>query len=224
MIRKDDRGLYSADSLNSLAWVYHGFGTRTRVRVEPPWGLTTLRQVHSNVAVIAAAPENRVRQGDALITATPYLLVGVRTADCVPILLVEEKRRVVAAVHAGWRGTADNVVGQTVARMTEAFGAEPALVRAAIGPAIGGCCYEVGPEVADRLRDLFPERDDLDRRTKLDLPEANRRLLCRAGVPDDRIETGAPCCFCTPGEFHSFRRDPRDPGRMLSFVGITAGD
>ncbi len=168
----------------------------------------------------AHAPGERFAEGDALITNHAGLLVGVRTADCVPVLLVDEAKRAVAAVHAGWRGTRAGIASKTVARMGAEFGTAPNDLLAAIGPCINVCCFEVGPEVAAQFREVFPERKDLDRKTHIDLVEANRRQLLSAGLAQERIFTGAPCTFCSP-EFHSFRRDASD-GRMYSAAGIHA--
>jgi copper oxidase (laccase) domain-containing protein len=99
------------------------------------------------------------------------------------------------------------------------MGADPARMHAAIGPAIGVCCYEVGPEVAREFRAIFPERGDLDTRTRLDLAEANRRLLIGAGVSPERIAVARLCTRCQ-SEFHSFRRDQGRAGRMYSWIGI----
>lgn len=146
--------------------------------------------------------------------------MGIRTADCVPILLVDPEHEAVGAVHAGWRGTVSDVAGAAISAMRDDFGTSARRLWAAIGPAIGGCCFEVGPEVAVQFRTVFPERNDLEHRTKVDLTEANRRRLLAAGVSADRILAERLCTFCTPEKrFHSWRRD-HSPGRMISAVGI----
>ena len=220
MFYQDERGQFRTSGFDEIPWIEYGFGTRAAYEWPQPWKTATLRQTHSSMAIIVREPVSRASAGDALITSTPGLLAGVRTADCLPILLVEEGRKVVAAVHAGWRGTVANVVASTITRMCEEFSADPARIRAAIGPGIGPCCFEVGPEVAILFGELFPERRDFNRRTKVDLAEANRRLLVRAGIPEERISGGAPCTCCHPKEFYSHRRDADDAGRMLSVVGI----
>jgi polyphenol oxidase len=105
-------------------------------------------------------------------------------------------------------------------RMGEEFGSRPAALTAAIGPAIGGCCYEVGPEVGSRFATIFPDRDDLTQRARIDLAEANRRILFQAGIPERQIDTAAICTACLQGELHSWRRDKEKAGRMLSGVCI----
>ncbi len=122
--------------------------------------LVTLRQFHSDVIHVAAAPVREAPKADALITSTPGLLLGVQTADCVPILLADTRRRVVAAIHAGWRGTLARIAVKTLGRMRMEFGTRPRDVVAALGPAIGRCCYEVGPEVAQAFAAQFPPAAD----------------------------------------------------------------
>lgn len=220
MFLRDPGQNYRAVPLESIEWVEHGFGTRHSPPWPADWRLATLRQVHSNSALIVLGAGGSIGTGDALVTDRPGVLLGIRTADCLPILVVEESRRVVAAIHAGWRGTASGIAGRTIERISTDFHGDPASMRAAIGPGIGGCCYEVGAEVARQFRDCFPEGVNLDRGAMLDLVEANRRQLAAAGVPPTRICAGALCTCCNPSEFYSHRREPKNPGRMLSVVGI----
>ncbi len=209
---RDSRNVYRVPAFDRLEWLDHGFGSR-HSEGWVPGPLATLHQVHSDrCLVVDAAPEKR-EDGDALITSKPGLYVGVRTADCVPILLVDERRRVVAAVHAGWRGTAAGIAMRAVERM----GGEARDVLAAIGPSICGQCYEVGAEVAARFARWFPETPQL---TKVDLAEANRRQLLAAGLPESRIFCAGLCTICTVGEFHSFRRERDAAGRMVSAVAV----
>lgn len=218
----DGHGVYRAAIFGRIPWLEHGFGTRETRGWPDGSRLVTLHQIHSDrvVSIGSDARPGRAGEGDALITGHPGILVGVRTADCVPILIVDPVRRAVAAVHAGWRGTAAGIAGKTIERMRREFHSEPGDLLAAIGPAIGPCCYEVGPEVATQFAPLFPERGDLQGRARIDLSEANRRQLLSAGMGEAQIATGAPCTFCTP-TLHSYRRD-RSQGRMVSAIGISA--
>ena len=170
-----------------------------------------LKQVHSADVLAVDQPTSCAGEGDAVITSRPGLLVGVRTADCVPILLVDEVKRAAAAVHAGWRGTAAEVVACTISEMKARFGTAPEDIWAAIGPAIGSCCYEVGPEVARQFARWWPELTGTERHAHLELREC--------GVPDGHIFAGAPCTVCTE-EMHSFRRDGDRAGRMVAAIGI----
>ena len=212
MFYKDSHKIYRVPELDGFGWLVHGFGTREADVLKQFVRLATLKQIHSAACVAAGGRSGILGQGDALLENTPGAVVAVKTADCVPILLVDEQRRAVAAVHAGWRGTVGGIVAQTIAGMQQRFGTEPAHVHAAIGPSIGPCCYEVGPEVAEQ----FGERG----RTNLDLPTINRGQLLMAGVTAGRIYASNLCTMCRPGEFHSYRRDRDGAGRLYSFVGI----
>lgn len=148
------------------------------------------------------------------MTNRPLLAISVRTADCYPILLADAKNRAVAAVHAGWRGTAAQIVRKTLQKMTTEFGTSPGDVYAAIGPGIGVCCYEVGEEVARKF--------GYDAKTHLDLASENRNQLESAGVPPGNIEALGVCTFCDAERFFSYRRDKENPGRMTSFIQIAS--
>ena len=213
-------GIWRAAPLDAFDWLEHGFGSR---HANPSSeNLATLNQIHSDVVVRECGETGRLGRGDALISDRPGARIGVRTADCLPILIVDEERRAIAVVHAGWRGTVHGVAGRTVESMRRTFGSRPGSLHAAVGPGINVCCFEVGPEVSIQFRQLLPERNDLDRKTHIDLVDVNRRTLIAAGIQPGRIYTGAPCTVCTPGEFHSWRRDGDRAGRMISAAGILA--
>ena len=188
-----------------------------RVGVRLPLALP--RQVHGTRVMSAVSAAARP-EADALACATPGLLVGVVTADCMPVLLADRRRRVVAAVHAGWRGAAAGVLEAAVEHLRVAFGTRPDELEAAIGPAVAGCCYEVGAEVVE----AFGARGDATapawtRRGSprhLDLRIAARCLLEAAGVRS--VAVRGPCTACGPG-YHSYRRDGARTGRQLSFAG-----
>jgi hypothetical protein len=186
--------------------------------------LAVPRQVHgTRVEVVGAGSDDRP-EADALLTASSGLAVGILTADCVPVLLMARGPRVAAAVHSGWRGTLGGIAGAAV-RETAARGAcAPGELRAAIGPAVGGCCYQVGPE----LRAAFEDRFGADfvaaafrtanPRPYLDLRLLVRRQLEVAGIPSVAIDVLGPCTACTP-TYASARRDGPAAGRQLSFIG-----
>ena len=206
--------IYRCDELAHFIWQNHGFGTR----VANPEPHVTLRQIHSDRVLNAAGLQDREQEGDALITNQVGISIGVRTADCVPLLLLDSVTRSVAAVHAGWRGSAKEIVCRAVEQMTAAFGTKPRDVFAAIGPCIRPCCYKVGPDVATQFRSVFPEWHGTDLPSSLALAEANRRQLRAAGVDDDHIFDCGLCTACETAEFHSYRKEPADPGRMTSAI------
>ena len=204
-----------APNLAKLPWLRHGFGLRNS---EYPEGITTLRQIHSRVVVDARGRRgDRIEDGDGLISRTPGLTVGIRTADCVPILIADSRLRAVAAVHAGWRGTAAQIVAETLRHMKDAFGSRPGDLIAAVGPCIGACCYEVGPEVARQFAPWCPELEQVSSKVRLDLSAFNARELLRQGVSD--VWEAGECTFCLPDRYFSFRREKEAAGRMLSFAG-----
>ena len=192
-----------------FSWLIHGFGLRDTV---PPPGLTTVHQIHSARVLDAHGRKGeQIGEGDAIISGEACVTIGIRTADCVPILLADPRTRTVACVHAGWRGTAANIVGATV----EAFrsrGCQASDLRVAIGPSIGSCCYEVGPEVACH----FKKWRLGDQIRTLDLPAVNEIQLTEAGVRE--IWKSGECTYCQPERFYSFRREKEQAGRMFSFV------
>lgn len=205
-----------------------------------PARLAEAEQVHGTaVAVLAAgggpeAPPARFPCGpapgaDALLTNLPGIWLVIYAADCVPVLIADPQTPAVAAVHAGWRGTAHGIAGAAVTRMREAFGTNPADCVAELGPAIGGCCYEVDRPVARAMEaePWWPEaaRPTGPERWHLDLRAAVRRQLVRAGVPDRQITTAPHCTACRPDLFFSYRRDGTT-GRMAACISIRppAGD
>jgi polyphenol oxidase len=218
--------------------------------------LVPLHQIHSDVAyVIAHSSKGKTwepQQGDAMITREPGLLLGIQTADCVPILLVDTKTRAVAAIHAGWRGTLARIAAKTLGRMRFEFGTQPEDVVAALGPAIGRCCYEVGPEVAQAFAGQFapaaewfdgpfarlalgeepnplpwltmipPGHEPPPERVQLDLGAANRWQLLDAGVAANNIAVSALCTACRTDLLFSYRREGPRSGRLMAAVGIAA--
>ena len=220
LFRKNRDHVYQAVPLLEFDWLEHGFGTSMSTAWNQEAGLATLAQIHSARCVYVPGGTGRLGRGDALLTDVLGVRVGVRTADCVPILLVDARKRVVAAIHAGWRGTAAAIACEAVRQFQRRFGSSPADLVAAIGPGIGPCCYQVGGEVAVRFRAWFPERSDLERQTRLNLAEANLRQLVSTGVPAVRVHIAGLCTCCSDGEFYSWRREKQTSGRMVNAIGI----
>ena len=188
--------MITAPNLEEFDWLVHGFGLRDAA---PPAGITTARQIHSAIVLDAAGRRGEIiGEGDALISNRPGVIVGVKTADCVPILLVEPSMHVVASIHAGWRGTAQNIVAATIRCLSDLWKTDPGNIRAAIGPSIGECCYEVGAEVAGRFG------IDATGPVHLDLRAINEVQLRAEGVSD--IWKSGDCTFCHADRFYSYRR------------------
>jgi YfiH family protein len=203
---------------NRLRWIEAVTGSR-----ETP--LRTIRQIHSNISVVAeAGPSETIPQADGVLTDQPGVLLGVMTADCIPVLVADPAHRAVAAFHAGWRGTVARIVALGVARMTAEFGSDPGRLVAAIGPGIGECCYRVGAEVVSQFEAEFSYGAELflkgNEVTRLDLIEANRRQLLDAGLDARSIAVAGGCTSCQPWYFYSHRASGGHAGRMMASIGI----
>lgn len=212
------------------------------------WHLVTQRQVHSDLIHCVTAADSHPT-GDGLITDVPGLLLGVQTADCLPVLLADTKRRAVGALHAGWRGTLKRIVAKGVGEMRRQFGSAPADLRAAIGPGIHSCCYHVGEEVREKFHSQFAYAAKLFREIResnpvhekypllflnarppghgpeetllyLDLVAANTRQLLDAGVPAENISALPLCTSCRTDLLFSYRKERGLVGRLLGVVGI----
>ena len=213
------------------------------------WPLITLRQIHSDIIHCVDSVPAEPLSGDGLITATPSLLLAIQTADCLPVILVDTKHHAVGVFHAGWRGTVKRIVEKGVGEMYRHFGTRPRDLKAAIGPGVHACCYEVGEEVrikfesqfeygaslfhevkdSDPVREKYPllfltarapGHSELPKRIFLDLVEANRQQLLAAGVPKKNIDSSPLCTNCNPSLLFSYRAEKGKTGRMMGVAGI----
>lgn len=182
--------------------------------------LLLLRQVHG--ATVARAPWPDDPAADAAVASRPGLLLGIQTADCLPVLLVDPRRGAVAAAHAGWRGTAAGVTREAVLALL-AGGSRAQDLVAALGPGIGACCYEVGEELREAFGPAGAEffRPGPKGRPHLDVRAANVRQLLEAGVRAEAVHQQPDCTHCRPDLYHSYRRDGGGSGRMISFIGFS---
>ena len=226
MTGSQEIGRSARGALQPVAWpraseLIVGFGGRT-TSVDAS-KVVRARQVHGvGVARADGLEVGRINdvEADALVVTRPGMLVAVATADCVPILLFDPTTMWCAAVHAGWRGTLSGVVDRTIDAAVGA-GIAPKELFAAIGPAIGGCCYEVGEDVAVRFRDTGLSVLEPAGRAKpsLDLRDINRRRLESSGLLAERIQVCGPCTRCRADLYHSYRADRDAAGRQLSWIG-----
>lgn len=215
----------------AIPGLHHGFLERPECGLARDWSgalaavgvslpAVTVRQVHG-ARVVQAPIVDRSPEADAIVTAGSGFVVGVVTADCAPVLLAAPAHRAVAAVHAGWRGAAAGVIESAVAQLRDVLRIDPREVEAAVGPAIGPCCYQVGPEVRAAFEDRTGRVTQAawcarDGHLFLDLRGAIRSLLGAVGVGTTTMV--GPCTACSP-RFWSYRRDGAGSGRQLSFVG-----
>jgi YfiH family protein len=202
--------------------------------------LVTVRQVHGAVVhrvergsgALATSEGKAILQGDGLVTSEAGLMLGVQTADCVPVLMADTRTRAVGALHAGWRGTVARIVEEGVATMAREFGSKPEDLIAAVGPSIGPCCFEVGEEVQAEFERAFPYARQLfpevaGGKPRVDLWEANRRQLLAAGLVPEAISVVGECTVCSRTaegrrRFFSHRAELGVTGRMLNVIGAVA--
>jgi YfiH family protein len=252
-MNEDRRPYLTVPRLAGIAGLVHGFGGAGWSEADflafaASRGLepVIMHQLHSDtVHRLDAAPAGKLG-GDALMTDVPGLLLVIRTADCLPVFLVDAENRAVAAVHCGWRGTEKRILEKAARAMGRAYGLKPTELLAALGPCIGSACYEVGPEIRDgflragfppsvftecqkrgHIKDIHvpaPRADSPDHPGKslLDLRAANIWLLVGLGFKKDNIlDSGSACTHCEPSLL-SYRRDPTDSRRMYNFIGLVS--
>jgi len=197
-----------------------------------PEDLVAGKQVHGDrIAVVGASDrgkgalsyEDALPDTDALITADAYVPISSYYADCVPVFLFDPVKHVIALAHAGWKGTLLKIGAKTINRMVSVFDTDPAKCLAGIGPSIGPCCYEVDERVIGPLRQEFTYFQDLieeqaQGRWRLNLWEANRRILLEAGLKSENIEIASMCTCCHTETFFSYRAQNGITGRMAAFL------
>jgi len=217
------------------------------------WPIVTLRQIHSDVIRCVDDVPEQMLVGDGVVTATPGRLLAIQTADCLPVIVVDAKRRAVGVFHAGWRGTVKRIVEKGVGAMRQWFGSKPRDLMAVIGPGVHSCCYTVGEEVRDNFQSQFeyaaslfhevkesdpvrekypllfltaraPGHSQLPMNIFLDLVEANRRQLVDAGVMAKNIEAVPLCTSCRTDLLFSYRAEKGITGRLMGVAGIMPAD
>ncbi|MDL2208994.1 peptidoglycan editing factor PgeF [Parabacteroides sp. OttesenSCG-928-O15] len=232
------RGAYASLNLGYYCGDKQEAVDENRIRLCDQLGISTAslivpHQTHGLEALcvdkifLSLSPEEQQRRLygiDALITEERHVCLAVTTADCVPVLLYAPDRGMVAAIHAGWKGTAGRIVELTVALLKDRFGCDPASMIACIGPSISPEAFEVGEEVADVFRIEGDEElvyyFDGDRKPHIDLWQANRKQLLQQGIQDKHIEISGECTYRQPELFFSARRDGVKSGRMLTGIMI----
>lgn len=225
--------------------VRHFFGTRRQAHslavevgiplqrprgIPPSTWLLSVKQVHGTDALVvdrSLSSDDRFHGAwDALVTDQPGVMVAVRTADCVPVLVHDPKHRVVAAIHAGWRGAVAGIVPKTIALMQSRFGSDAAQLRLSIGPSAGPCCYEVDEPVLDKLRESFRGWEKVvaghrSGKAHLDLKALIREQIMVSGASPDAITAVNLCTICHEDLFFSYRREGKVIGTMVSAIGLT---
>ena len=228
------KGLYSSLNLSFKVGDNPEHVIENRKRIANEMGISIKDliipdQCHTDrVRVLTGRPaENELASTDALITHKKGLCLCVLTADCVPVLLCDPQKKVIAAVHAGWRGTASRIVSRTLELMIRVFGSKPENILAGIGPAISQMNYEVGVEVVNRFEFLFSDCPEIfwkntqTGKTHIDLQAANRVLLQRGGLSEEHIQISQICTFANSDLLYSARRDGLKCGRFGAGIMLT---
>lgn len=187
--------------------------------------IITMKQVHGDHLIeVKDRNVKEAGEADGMVTREQDAFLGVLTADCVPILFVAPEQATVAVVHAGWRGTLAGIAAKMVRLLSSEHSLSPSTLEAALGPAIGSCCYEVQDDVSGALiqrwgRIAEPSVENRTGKTYIDLRHLNRALLEQAGVPSKQIYEIGPCTSCSADQFFSYRREKKETGRQISFIG-----
>ena len=218
--------------LEDISFLIHGFGTvrwkEKDFKRRPEWKnfrLLFLDQIHSDVIQsIDKIPKGNLK-GDAMVTDLPFLFLVIKTADCLPVLIVSQSPKVIACVHCGWRGIRKRVVQRAIQRMRGYYGCDPSALLVALGPCVGRRCYEVGEDVLldfekeGHSTEFFQNHPSHEGKYLFDLKEANISQMVSLGIRKDNIFSIGICTHCHE-DFASYRRDKDKAGRVLSFIGI----
>ena len=197
----------------------------------PSMHFIVANQTHSdNISIIKTKKqtwlsnieEHAIENCDALITNQKDIMLTILTADCVPVLLFDPIQQVVAAIHAGWKGTQQNISLKTVEAMQKEFNSKPKDIIAGIAPSIGKCCYEVDWNVAKHFEDIQDAYDNKGEKQMLDLPYINKLQLLNAGLVDENIEMSNVCTACEVDDYFSYRKEGGCSGRFMSMIGLNS--
>lgn len=229
--------IFQFKNLSPISWLGHGISTKNLGSVSDPQGkknffnhlsvpdrnIVEAEQVHGNHVALVTEKErgHLILKTDALITNLPEVVLFIKVADCVPILLADPEKKAVAAIHAGWRGTAQEITRITVAHMEDHFGTDPQDLIVGIGPSIGPCCYEIDSPVIETF-ERFPYKEEVILRRRgvhanLDLWNANKFQLISEGVKEENIEVAGICTHDNPDLFFSERKK-KSRGRIGAVV------
>jgi len=233
MLRNSKSDFFTVPRLEQIPHLIHGFGTKkwkgSDFKSRHEWKdfkLLFLDQIHSDIIqVIDGIPEKKLK-GDAMVTGLPFLLLIIKTADCLPVLIVDESRKVIAAVHCGWKGTSKRVVQRIIQRMMDLYGCRPSSLLGALGPCIGSECYEVGENVCESFEEeglsteFFRNHPLREGKYLFDLKGANLSQMLSLGIEEKNVFFKDICTHCHES-LPSFRRDKDKAGRMLSFIGMS---
>ncbi|MBI3016508.1 MAG: peptidoglycan editing factor PgeF [Deltaproteobacteria bacterium] len=222
--------IIQSELLNSFSFIQHGFLTRDfgkdQAKGIPVRQICRIKQVHGNNVVLAQSEKEletyKQTSADSVLTKLRQTALIISTADCVPLLFCDLTKKVIAAAHAGWRGTSQNVAQTTIQALQTQFQCDPQNVVVAIGPAIQACCYEVDQNVYDQIsqKDFFKSIAHKKNHWMLSLPQMNHHQLVNSGVLKDHIWISPLCTACHLDQFYSYRKESEKAGRQWSFIAL----
>jgi hypothetical protein len=231
LVEKKDLQYYTFHELKTKN-IFYGFTTKNWTKLSliknlklEKNSIISLRQIHSDKFYVVNNRPEKILVGDALITKKPGLVLSIRTADCLPILIFNDKYKIVSAIHTGWKGTAKKITLKVLQKISEEFGIKPSSLSVLLGPSICRKCYEVGKEVKEVFKVNWKNLEYFltlleKNRYSLDLKKANLMLLMQAKVNKNNVFSINLCTKCHPELFFSHRRKPKSKGRMIAFIGI----
>ncbi|MEA2004800.1 MAG: peptidoglycan editing factor PgeF [Acidobacteriota bacterium] len=233
MSKKHDFYYYSISCLEELPFIVHGFGTKflTELKLKnymkgKNLNFLSLKQIHSDIIRYVDVFPGEKLEGDAIVTSSPGILLIIKTADCLPVFIVSKNRRVVAAVHCGWRGIQRQLIQKVVSGLNNFYACEPDACIVAMGPSICGDCYEIGQDVYESFvrahvsLQAFRRHPWREGKWFLDLKGAVRSQLIHAGVKNASIHSVDICTHCEENLI-SYRRDAHTKRRLLNFIGLS---
>lgn len=233
MPTKDRREVIMISRWEKIPFLIHGFGTKNwkmeSFKKNPEWRnfrLLSLKQTHSDIIRFINKIPDKKLEGDAMASNLRGILLIIKTADCLPVLLFDRSKMVVAAVHCGWRGTCENIAQKTVQKLKDLYGCDPSSLLASLGPSIGKDCYEVGEDVYRCFKKKSLSLNALRKhpfrpgKYLLDLKKANRAQLAGSGMKQENIISVELCPHCEK-DLISYRRDKNTRDRMLNFIGLS---
>ncbi len=234
-------GVHHSGKLASIVGLHHGMTERSMGNARTPEGRSTMlkkmglpenlyvgvKQIHGTKVVIADSSVDPLllEDADGLVTNIPGRTLGIKTADCAPLLFVDPIEKVIGAAHAGWKGTLGGIAGEAM-RAMGSLGANPKNIFVWIGPHISACCYAVSAERAALFQTQFGKHSGIVKEETagwfLDIGEANAAALLEAGIPAENIDSSEECTSCHVDRYYSYRKESKETyGEMLSFIGLT---
>lgn len=221
--------ILKSDLLKSFPHIEHGFSTRhfnRGTQLVKGYKICFVKQIHGNnvleIKNTDQVKEASTYEADILVSKLTGIALTIRTADCIPILFYDPMTRVIAAAHAGWRGSAKAVSAKTIRVLKESYGVDPENVRVALGPSIRGCCYEVDSQVYDAIsiKKCFTALPHVSNRWMLSLQKLNEIQLAGEGIPISHIWISKECTFCQNNQFFSYRKEGKAAGRQWGFIAL----